>query len=162
MKVWFAMRDITIDRDFNIVLPKENLEEKINTEHEYIICDCDFDISEMENIFEVNKLLLKWKEKQVNITDIFILQKTMFWNELVEAIENESYTIVDTSEADEWAISGESMYGYLLHHNGYYMLPFEYNEDMEDYIDWEQLWVNATCEGWDEVRLDNETYLVHR
>ena len=55
--------------------------------------------------------------------------------------------------SDEWK-------GFVLFHEGYGELPFEYKEEMEDYIKWDCVWSTAECEGWREVEYKNKTYLV--
>ena len=98
---------------------------------------------------------------------LMILSATYLFSEIEDAIENErEFTILCfddlTSQyqgglgvfaSDEWK-------GFVLFHEGYGELPFEYKEEMEDYIKWDCVWSTAECEGWREVEYKNKTYLV--
>ena len=57
------------------------------------------------------------------------------------------------SATDEWK-------GFVLFQEGYGDLPFEYKEEMEGYIKWEQVWYTADSDGWVEVKYKDKTYLV--
>lgn len=164
-EVW--IRDLTVDNDFCLLLPMQEyaLEEKLNRNHEYIIIDITLNCGEYENIYELNRILIEWDQCGIDNDTIEILQHVFTWNEMVEHIENDWYAIVDLdAETSSCVCSNGEKKGLCLHELGYMQLPFEdkYSKEMEDWIDWEQLWTEAECNGWVEVNINYHTYLVYR
>ncbi len=172
MKIEIWIRDITVEEDIRLMLPVEQgiLTKKLKKNHEYIITDSSFlDCSEYENIEEVNKLLLLCEENGIDKNTLQVLQKAFLYKELSEIIESMNFVTLDFDNiTSEWNYQygvpdTEEWYGFVLFQEGYGRLPFEYTEDMEDYIRWELIWQTAETEGWMAIRgEDSHTYLVHR
>lgn len=162
-KVEMYIRDLTSGAEFPIILP--DTEGKLLQNHEYIILDgvidCgEFAIRELDNFLKNNP--------QVELDDILILQKAYLWSEIVEAIENGSYTILNfTEETSEWngglgGIPSDENLGLLMYELGFNELPCEVPSDLIDYINWEANWVSLQYSGgWTEVNYNQETYIVH-
>lgn len=161
-KVEIYIRDLTSGVEFPIVLP--DTEGKLLPNHEYIILDgvidCgEFAIRELDNFLKNNP--------QVELDDILILQKAYLWSEITEAIENESYTILNfTEETSDWyggsgAIPSDENLGLLMYELGFNDLPCRVPSDLIDYINWEANWTSLQCGGWTKVNYNQETYIVH-
>lgn len=161
-----TIRNITKDTmvDFNndhtLLFPmEEDKLRKLLGDDEWIIVDSPIG-EELTNIVELNRLLFDkdWK-------DIEILQSAKY---IFEEIKNGEFTIIDfSSETSQWnngsgVIADEWWKGYLLHQMGYVNLPFEYKEEMEDWIKFEDLWWVADSDGWRETTVDNNVYLIKR
>lgn len=161
-----TIRNITKDTlvDFNndhtLRFPmEEDKLRKLLSDDEWIIVDSPIG-EELTNILELNRLLFDkdWE-------DIEVLQSAKY---TFEEIQKGEFTIIDfSSETSQWnngngVIADEWWKGYLLHDLGYVKFPFEYKEEMEDWVKFEDLWTDADCDGWRETRVDNNTYLIKR
>ena len=154
------MRDFSNDHTINLPMDEEKLRSMLGND-EWIIVDSPVG-EEFTNITKLNEILSEMDENT-----LMILSTTYLFSEIEDAIENErEFTILCfddlTSQyqgglgvfaSDEWK-------GFVLFHEGYGELPFEYKEEMEDYIKWDCVWSTAECEGWREVEYKNKTYLV--
>lgn len=160
-----TIRNITKDTmvDFNndhtITLPMD--EEKLRNmlgNDEWIIVDGVPD--ELTNIIDLNNRI-----SEIGEDDFCILAKAFISK---EAMEIEDYTIIDfdgeTSQYNRGngVINDEWWKGFVLHDLGYENFPFEYTEEMEDYVKFEQLWYTANSEGWVDIRYNGNTYLVKK
>ena len=166
-----TVRDLTQNVDFNISLPteSENLRKSLREGHEYIIIDHDGILrpGELSDINELNDFLIYCKENDIDDNTLRILSVTYLYEEVLECVKRDSYTIVDfTSETAEWfcGVGGDysdnEHLGLCLFSAGYGNLPFPYTEEMEDYIKWEYVWTDAQCTGWRRVIVENKCYLV--
>ena len=154
------MRDFSNDHTINLPMDEEKLRSMLGND-EWIIVDSPVG-EELTNITKLNEIL-----SEIDEDTLMILSVTYLFSEIEDAIENErEFTILCfddlTSQyqgglgvfaSDEWK-------GFVLFHEGYGALPFEYKEEMEDYIKWDCVWSTAECEGWREVEYKNKTYLV--
>ena len=154
------MRDFSNDHTINLPMDEEKLRSMLGND-EWIIVDSPVG-EEFTNITKLNEILSEMDENT-----LMILSTTYLFSEIEDAIENErEFTILCfddlTSQyqgglgvfaSDEWK-------GFVLFHEEYGELPFEYKEEMEDYIKWDCVWSTAECEGWREVEYKNKTYLV--
>lgn len=161
-KVEIYIRDLTSGAEFPIVLP--DTEGKLLPNHEYIILDgvidCgEYAIRELDNFLKENP--------EVELDTILILQKAFLWSEITEAIENESFSIINfTNETSDWykgsgAILTEENLGRVMYELGFNELPCEVPEELVDYINWEANWTSLQCSGWGTVDHNGETYIVH-
>ena len=160
-----TIRNITKDTmvDFNndhtITLPMD--EEKLRNmlgDDEWIIVDGVPD--ELTNIIDLNNRI-----SEIGEDDFCILAKAFIPK---EAMEIEDYTIIDfDGETSQYnggngVLNDEWWKGYVLHDLGYENFPFEYTEEMEDYVKFDQLWYTANSEGWVNIRYNGNTYLVKK
>lgn len=157
-----TMVDFDNDRTIQLPMNEDRLQELLGKD-EWIIIDSPIG-EELTNIIELNKLLT-----EIDYDALMILSETYLYNEIKEMVEKgNEYTIIDfDSETADWyngsgVMGTEEEYGMVLFHNGYVSFPFEYTEEMEDYVKWEALWTTAECEGWREVRHNEKLYLVTR
>ena len=152
------MRDFSNDHTINLPMDEEKLRSMLGND-EWIIVDSPVG-DELTNITELNDLLSEKSEETLRI-----LQSAGY---LFDEIKNGEFTIVDfDSETSQWnygygIYADEWWKGYLLHHLGYMEFPFEYTEEMEDWVKFEELWAQADSEGWRATRYNNTTYLVNR
>ena len=173
MRVW--IRNLTKDIDTEMVLPmtEEELDKRLNPNDEYIIINYDAKVlspGQYDSIDELNNFLLECKEEGIDEETLGILSRVLFYNEVIEHVRNGNYYIVDfNGETSGWNcgrggdITSDFDKGLCLFESGYYNpFDFEYKEEMENWIDWESVWINATCEGWHEVSMNGNDYLVHR
>lgn len=173
MRVW--IRNLTKDIDTELVLPmtEEELDKRLNPNDEYIIIDYDAKVlspGQYDSIDELNNFLLECKEDGIDEETLGILSRVLLYNEVIEHVRNGNYYIVDfNGETSGWNcgrggdITSDFDKGLCLFESGYYNpFDFEYKEEMENWIDWESVWINATCEGWHEVIMNGNDYLVRR
>lgn len=171
MKVW--VRNLTKDKDFSIELPMDEreLDKTIHPNDEYIIIDCEIlNVGEYDSIDELNEFLFNCKENGISLTDLEILSKIMYYKEVIDAVKNETYIIVDfDGETMEWNcgtggdITNDYDKGLCVYKYGYYNpFDFEMTDDIHDWIDWQSVWINANTEGWQTVSINGHGYLVHR
>ena len=171
-----VIRNITKDTDVTLHLPmKKVLDEILNAEDEYIIVDHDetLQVSEYDNIRELNDFLLSCEENGISKETLALLSSNYSYSEVVNMVKEENYTIIDfTAETAGWNygnggdINSDDDKGRVLHSNG--MLLFDWEKDvpitkeMEDYIKWEHLWTMAETLGWEAVNHSNRAYLMHK
>lgn len=151
---------VDFDNDHTIKLPmNENELRKFLGKDEWIIVDSPIG-EELTNIIELNDLLSEKDEETVKI-----LQSADY---LFEEIKRGEFIIVDfDSETSCWNYgngvdSNDWWKGYLLYSLGYMKFPFDYTEEMEDWVRFESLWIQANYEGWIETEINNTTYLVKK
>jgi hypothetical protein len=151
------------DNDKRIALPMRKFQlREILGDDEWIIVDSPIG-EELTDIFELNQLLLT-----SDFDDLMILSQAYLYNEVEEIIHNRNYIIVDFNAVTaNWCAGNgvpetDEYKGFVLFREGYAQLPFEYTEEMEDYIRWENVWTTAECEGWIDVRYNGNLYLIHR
>ena len=170
MEVW--IRNITkdtmvdFDNDHCINLPIE--EGKLNNllgDDEWIIVDSPVG-EELTNIKKLNEIIQTYNEVFSDGDEILqMLCKTYLLSEIEDPYD---VIIINFDEETEtWCCGNGAPYtdeykGLLLHSLGLIALPFQYTEEMEDWINWEMLWNQAETEGWREVYFKGNHYLVRR
>jgi hypothetical protein len=166
--MWVILRDITVNKDVVKELPVANLQ--LEEGREYIIADYEsiLDPSEFDSIPALNDFLKYCEENDISEDTLSILSKVYFYKEVVEAVMNDNYTIINfTDETADWNYGSggnhtEEDMGRCLFETGCYLLPFEVTEEMVDWIDWSHAWTDACCQGWVEVNYKDNLYLVKR
>lgn len=157
------MKDFNYDHQVNLPMDEEDLKELLGND-EWIIVDSPVG-DELTNILELNHLLMEKEEDTIKI-----LQAAGY---LFEEIKNHEFVIVDfDNETSQWN-SGNGVVcdnwwkGYVLHNLGYVSFPFQYTDEMEDWVRFDMLWTQAETEGWRDVtvnifsKLVSKTYLVN-
>ena len=137
-----------------------------NQEHIILDYDAPFDISEYENIFMLNETLENISDYGLDydmLTALFKVNPNR--DEVLEAIENGTYTIVNVDEVSAgWNVSldCEEVFGMILNEEGYNNLFSQpIPEEMIDYIDFSQIYTCLSVnDGWQPVDVGNVTYLV--
>ena len=171
MRIW--IRNLTKEKDFSVNLPMKEteLDKALNPNEEYIIIESDvLDVGQYDSIDELNEFLTECKEEGIDEETLGVLSRVLLYNEVIEHVRNGSYCVVDfNGETSNWNcgrggdITSDYDKGMCLFDSGYYNpFEFEMNDDIHDWIDWESVWVSATTEGWHEVSLNGNDYLVHR
>lgn len=167
MRIW--IRNLTKDIEYQLTLPmiETELNNAFSPNDEHIIIDSEvLDVGEYDSIDELNKFLIECEENGVDEETLMILSKVLFYHEVVEAVRNGTYQIVDFDmETANWStssIASDSDKGMVVFDNGFNPFDFEMTEDIYDWIDWASVWVNANCQGWQEVTINYHSYLVHR
>lgn len=137
-----------------------------NQEHIILDYDASFNISEYENIFALNEILENLSDCGLDdnmLTALFKVNPDC--DEVLEAIENGAYSIVNVDEVSSgWSsfFDSETLYGMVLNEEGYNNLFFQpIPEEMIDYIDFAQIYTCLSVnDGWQPVDVGNVTYLV--
>lgn len=137
-----------------------------NQEHIILDYDAPFDISEYENIFTLNETMENLSDCGLDddmLTALFKVNPDR--DEVLEAIENGAYTIVNVDEVSAgWNISfdREEIFGMVLNEEGYNNLFSQpIPEEMIDYIDFAQIYTCLSVnDGWQPVDVGNVIYLV--
>ena len=152
------MESTTLEKVFTEIIGQN--QEQINLDY-----NAPFEISEYENIFALNEFVETVNDAELDndtIKALFAIADSK--EEAINAIENGCYSIVDVDAVSEgWVISyGDELFGRVLNEEGYNNLfknPIP--EEMEDYIDWEQIYCCLSVnDGWQAVTINNNTYLV--
>ena len=157
-----------------LILPKdeEKLEEVferiVGKGNEHIILDYDapFEISEYENVFELNEFLIDLTLNGVTEKTVDILSKVVdTQEELKEVLENGNYIIINVDEhIHGWStnIVDDDIRGRVLNDLGFNtVFKAHVPEEMEDYIDWESVYRDLSInDGWEDVRRNGTDYLV--
>ena len=171
MKVW--IRNLTKDKDVEIILPMDEdvLDSILDPNDEYIILDSEIlNVGQYESIDVLNAFLCICKDSRIPMEELEVLSKVMLYHEVMEAVENETYWLIDFDvETAHWNcghggdITSHADKGMCLYDSGLYNpFPCEVKEEMYDWINWEYVWINANCEGWQTVTVNGHGYLVHR
>lgn len=166
--MWVILRDITYDKDIIKELPVADLQ--LEDGHEYIIVDCEegLEPGEFDSITELNDFLKYCADNDISEETLSILSKAYLYNEIVESVMNDNYTIINfTDETAEWNYgnggnNNDDDIGRCLWECGYYYIPFTITEEMIDWIDWSRVWIDASCQGWTEINYEGSLYLVRR
>ena len=170
-KITVWVRNLTKNVDVELKLPMEEIEKTINPNDEYIIIDSErIDVGEYESIYRLNNFLLECKENGINFEDLCILSRIMYFHEVVDAVENGSYIIVDfDAETSHWLfgrggdITSAFDKGMCLYDGGYYNpFNFEMTDSIHCWIDWEAVWRDANVSGWHTVTINGDGYLLHK
>lgn len=154
-----TMRDFSNDHSLQLPMNEEQLRSLLGND-EWIIVDSPVG-EELTDIIKLNRLLGK-----INEESLLILSQVYLIHEIEEMAEENSYIIVDFDTVTSqyqcgYGVSATDWWkGFVLFHNGYVTLPFEYKNEMEDYIDWETVWAEANFNGWQTVKFKSKTYLV--
>lgn len=139
----------------------------IGNGQECIILDYDapFSIGEYDSIESLQNIIESINECEIDETEVKALFKAGDTRkEVIEKIIDGDYIILDTDDISSgWAVSDqEEINGLVLNECGYITLfdnPIP--EELIDYIDWSQIWTAESInQGWNEVTVDNTTYLV--
>ena len=166
------LRDITIDKDFSISLPVDDISKipGMVPGHEFIVVEHDnvLKIGELCSIAEANEVLQMAKENGFELKDLSILSSAYLYDEVKEIIEKGESLIIDfDSETAGWnsGNGGDHCahdYGrFLYEHCGYNSFSCEIPDQLLDYIMWESNWHAAEAEGFLDVIINNHAYLVN-
>ena len=99
MRIW--VRNLTKNRDIEIELPMDerNLNIVLPPDDEYIVIDSEIlDVEQYASVHGLNSFLFDCKENEVSLNDLEILSKVLLYHEVIEAVDNQSYCIVDFEE----------------------------------------------------------------
>lgn len=171
MKVW--IRNLTRDTETELELPMDEreLDKIINPKDEYIIIDSEIlNVGEYDSIDELNEFLFLCKENGISLDELEVLSKVMLYREVLYAVDNQTYSIVDfDEETSGWLcghggdITSDFDKGMCLYDSGYYNpFQFEMTDSIHVWIDWAAVWIDAETSGWMSVIINNNGYLVHR
>ena len=141
------------------------LKSMLEKNHEYLIVDHDpvLDVDEYESVIELNNLLQKCVEKGIDADMLKVLSVVLTYKEVKERVDNGNYQII---KFDDYMPNGDfnvdADKGRTLFEAGVYD-PFSVPVPKEplDWIDWDDVWVNAECNGWTAIRYKNGCYLVN-
>lgn len=159
-----TMSDFNNDHEIYLPMDVDKLREFLGND-EWIIVDSPIG-EELTNIMELNEVLLEKDETTLKILDAA--------GYLFEEIKHGEFLIIDfDTETSQWncgngVIADDWWKGYLLHSLGYLNFPFTYTSDMEDWVNFDKLWIQANSEGWRETDVNvgsfllRNTYLVKR
>ena len=171
MRVWIRNLTKDIDSELNLPMSEDDLDNRLNPNDEYIIISYDAKVlspGQYDSIDELNNFLMECQEDGIEEEALGILSRVLLYHEVMEHVRKGNYTIVDFDEitsgwccGDGGNFDSDHDKGLALHEYGY-PLPFEglYDESMEDWIEWSNLWTDASCSGWHEVRFGDGCYFV--
>lgn len=138
-----------------------------NQEHIILDYTSPFDISEYENIFDLNNSLESLSECGLDDNTLEAIFKfNPDFEEVTTAIENGDFDIVNVDEVSEgWSanLAPEELFGMVLNETGFNNLFSQpIPEEMIDYIDFGQIFTCLSVnDGWEPIVIDDTTtYLV--
>lgn len=159
-----TMLDFNNDHTINLPMEEGKLKALLGND-EWIIVDSPVG-EELTNITKLNEIIKTYNELFSNGDEMLeILCKTYLLSEIEDPYD---IIIIDFyAETETWCCGGGAPFtdeykGLLLHSLGLMTLPFQYTEEMEGWIDWEQLWIQAEIEGWRDVYYNGNHYIVRR
>lgn len=161
------LRNITNNKEQELHLPMddEKLEVMLDKSCEYLIVDHDpvLDVDEYESVIELNNLLQKCTEKGINADMLSVLSIALTYEEVKERIEKENYQIIKFNDYMPYGdFNVDADKGRALYEAGAYNpFPIPVPKELLDCIDWDDVWVNAECNGWTAIRYKNGCYLVN-
>lgn len=162
-----VLRNITTDTERGLYLPMddEELKSLLDKSCEYLIVDYDdvLDINEYESVIELNNLLQKCVKKGINANMLAVLSIPLTYEEVKERIEKENYQIINFKDYMPYGdFNVDADKGRALFEAGAYD-PFTVlvPKELMDWIDWDSVWVNAECNGWETIRYKKNCYLVN-
>lgn len=145
-----------------VTLPQENILEIKNkivkNNHEHFITDYDlpFDISEYEDLEELNEFITKLKELNLDSNTIQVLAKVCDSGDFRKKILDEDFIIIDATKdnsiCDKWEMA------YTLYEEGHQLenigtIP----EGLKDYMDWDHIWNEFNIsQGWQGVTVHKD------
>ena len=144
------------------------IDEIVGKNQEHIILDysAPFEISEFENVVELNKFMGSVEDcglEENELKAIFKVADTK--EEAMKKIENGEFTLINVDEVIEgWStcIIDDDTLGLVLNETGYNTL-FRQSvpEEMIDYIDWDGIYRDlAINDGWQHIRVAGNDYLI--
>lgn len=152
MKIEICVRDLTKFHEEWLTLPTEL---KLNPDHEYIIIDYNapFHIEEYTSITELNNTMQELIEADLSIDQeqfsaLCKCSTSFDYKEILQKIIDHDYILLEVTRdtyQDEDDIARE------IYEEGLYSLPAKVPEELMDYINWEQVWVNMGIDGWKKV-----------
>lgn len=161
MTIWIrnitkdTLMDFDNDHKINLPMPEDELR-KLLGDDEWIVIDSPIG-EEMIDILQLNDLVEKYGEER-----LCLLAQSFLLDEIME----NDFIIIDFDEETKEYCNGLGCFpdewwkGYLMFQLGYVKFPFEYKDEMEDYVRFETLWTTAECEGWREIKYNGNTYIV--
>lgn len=159
-----TMLDFNNDHTINLPMEEGKLKALLGDD-EWIIVDSPIG-EELTNITKLNEIVKGYNEIFPNGDEMLeMLCKTYLLSEIEDPCD---ITVIDfNAETKTWGYGNGAPFtdeykGLLLHSLGLMELPFPYTEEMEDWINWEQLWFQAKTEGWRKVYYNGNYYLVRR
>lgn len=165
------VRDITVDREFAITLPVDDIYEEtgMKADHEYIIVEHDGTLpaEELTSICRINEVLKEAEEAGFSKEMLTFLSQEYLLSEIQEIVKKGSVNILNFTDGTATWNSGnggnisEEDFGRFLYEKGHNFLPFLVPTYMMDYITWYSNWEVAECNGWRQVRHNAKTYLVN-
>ena len=162
-----TLRDITTYVDVQLHLPMDDakLKSMLEKNHEYLIVDHDpvLDIYEYESVINLNNLLHKCAKKGINADMLSVLSIVLTYEEVKERIEKENYQIIKFDDYMPYGdFNDDADKGLALFEAGVYdPFPVPVPKELLDWIDWDSVWDNAECDGWQKIRYKKNCYLVN-
>jgi hypothetical protein len=127
----------------------------LGTDEEYLITDYElpFEISEYENLKELNNKIVELQELEFDPEELSALFKSSTcgdWKETAQIIIGGDYSLLEVTEKVQY-MDGSDI-AYKLYEEEYISFLGEIPGNLIDYIDWDQVWreCNITY-GWNEV-----------
>ena len=98
MKVWIRNLTKDYDKELNLPMTEEKLDEILNPNDEYIIIDYDAKVlspGQYDSIDELNEFLNECKEYEIEEWELGVLSRVLLYHEVIEHIQNGSFIIFD-------------------------------------------------------------------
>lgn len=161
MTIWIrnitkdTMVDFNNDHELNLPMPEDELRKFLGND-EWIVIDSPIG-EEFIDILELNALVEEYGEERLcMLAQSFLLDEIADSDPIVINFDEETKEYANGNGAypDAWWL------GYLMHDLGLISFPFEYTEEMEDYVKFELLWNTAESEGWRTIGYKGDTYIV--
>lgn len=173
----FTLKDLTADTYTEVtVVQKEdgtivsNEERMLNNQHEYLICDDDspWDFpwgysSIWDVIRTLNHAELPYPMESDEMVAIINAADSSSFSDVVGKISEGEVSLITPEEMknpENRDMCEQNLALYLVR-NGMYQLPFEYSDELEEYLRWDMISEEIQINGnWELVKVNNRWFAV--
>lgn len=173
----FTLKDLTADAYTEVtVVQKEdgtivsNEERMLNNQHEYLICDDDSSWNfpwGYSSIWDVIRTLnhagLPYPMESDEMVAIINAADSSSFSDVVGKISEGEFSLITPEEMknpENRDMCEQNLALYLVR-NGMYQLPFEYSDELEEYLRWEMISEEIQINGnWELVKVNNRWFAV--
>lgn len=173
----FTLKDLTADTYTEVtVVQKEdgtivsNEERMLNNQHEYLICDDDspwnfpWGYSSIWDVIRtLNHAELPYPMESDEMVAIINAADSSSFSDVVGKISEGEVSLITPEEMknpENRDMCEQNLALYLVR-NGMYQLPFEYSDELEEYLRWDMISEEIQINGnWELVKVNNRWFAV--
>lgn len=173
----FTLKDLTADTYTEVtVVQKEdgtivsNEERMLNNQHEYLICDDDspwnfpWGYSSIWDVIRtLNHAEFPYPMESDEMVAIINAADSSSFSDVIGKISEGEFSLITPEEMknpENRDMCEQNLALYLVR-NGMYQLPFEYSDELEEYLRWDMISEEIQINGnWELVKVNNRWFAV--